>query len=457
MKESTKKQLLGNKFYPVYRRMRFLRYKGKIKRHKEKEIKRSQQTDQLEEKKAVKIKKESRSFGQSVYRIYRIIRFLNRKRKTNRELKKVSRIEIQKEKKAENLVVKERLKVKQQQDKQFDKAIILDKKLSKKEKKYRRRRLIKYIAKKQFRYFINDIKHFDINTLKKWFRWFGAIAENKERRKHFLIIAGNSVVLFLLSYLLIYAIAQIVTMFVALNFDYKVILFYHKIYYAIDATDWTADSVKILFSIPPFTGLVLGIVSIIIYSTFQNEGGLLKLFFLWMFIHGMNMFFGSLLMGTLLNKGFGWVIAYLYYMDTGKMIFSILSIFALIAIGGVVSKSFLISGNSYFNFLNRENRKFLLFSQVLLPVFIGTIILILLKIPNNFYYTTEDEALFETLKLSSVVFVLIPIVMSFRTYHEIYFDEEPKKIRLAWKFFLFTILLVIAFRFGIQEGWYVGG
>lgn len=456
MKESSKQKLLGTKLYTVYRRVRFLRYKNKVIKQKQKLIKPEPLQIITPSKKEVKSKKGKKPFSFSIYRIYRILRFLRFKRAENQKLRKGLQIELKKEKKEEQIEVKERLKVKSIQDKELDKLKVRETKQNKKEKKYRRRRLIKYVIKKQFKYFIHDIRHFDSNTLKKWFRWIGNIAENKEKRKPFLIIAGNALVMFLLSYLLVYIIAQTITVFVALNFDYRVILFYHKIYYAIDANDWSADSVKILFSIPPVTGLVLGIGSILIYNSVQSEGGLLKLFFLWMFIHGMNMFFGSLLIGTLLNKGFGWVIAYLYYMDTGKMVFSIMSIFALGAIGGFISKSFLISGNSYFNYLNRENRKFLLMSQVILPALFGTLILILLKIPNNFYYTTSDEALYESLKLGAIILVLIPVIMSFRSYHEIYFDEEPRKIRLKWKFVLFTLFLILAFRFGLQQGFYFG-
>ncbi|NOX45484.1 MAG: hypothetical protein GXO89_00720, partial [Chlorobi bacterium] len=182
----------------------------------------------------------------------------------------------------------------------------------------------------------------------------------------------------------------------------------------------------------------------------------LKLFFLWGFIHGMIMFFGSLLMGALLNKDFGWVISYLYFRDTGKMIFSIFSIFALVALGGFTAKSFLISGNTYLNFVDKSNKRFLLSSQVVLPVIIGTIILILLKIPNNFYFGSEDEAYFETFKLSTVLLFLIPLIMAFGSFNETYFDEEPRKIRFYWKFFLLAIIVWGVFRFGLSSGVHFG-
>jgi hypothetical protein len=201
----------------------------------------------------------------------------------------------------------------------------------------------------------------------------------------------------------------------------------------------------------------MGTIFIILFSTFRNEPGNLKLFFLWGFVHGMVMFFGSLLMGTLLNKDFGWVIAYLYYRDTGKMIFSIISIFALISIGGLIAKSFLISANAYFNFIDKENRKFILYGQVIFPAIIGTIILALIKIPDRFYFATTDEMYYEFLKLFSLIILIIPLIISFRTNNEVYFDEEPRKISLGWKYLIFTVLIFLAFRFGLVTGIAFGG
>jgi hypothetical protein len=202
----------------------------------------------------------------------------------------------------------------------------------------------------------------------------------------------------------------------------------------------------------PLTGLILGTIFIIIYATFRDTIGKLKLFFLWGFVHGMVMFFGALLMGTLMNKDFGWVIAYMYYRDTGKMVFSIISIFALISIGTIISKSFLISGNSYFNQIDRSNRKYFLYSQVIFPVIFGTLILVFLKIPNTYYYVTTDEVFFEILKLSTLVILIIPLITTFSSFHDTFFDEEPRRVNLQWKLMLIIFLLIIAFRYGFTHG-----
>ncbi len=348
--------------------------------------------------------------------------------------------------------IKQRMKLVREQEREKEKEFRLKTKQEKKEYKRKKRRVSRYIFKRRLRRLGYELKTFDLNTVKRIFKWLVAFAENKDKRNNFIIISTNSLVMFLLSYFFIYVVSQFIIVWVAKSFEYETILFYYKVYYDIDTGDWTADSVKILYSMAPLTGLLLGMVFITIYSTFKNENGLLKLFFLWGFIHGMIMFFGGLLMGTLLNKDFGWVIAYLYYRDTGKMIFSILSIFALVAIGRGVSKSFLISGNSYFNYVDKSNRKLLLYSQVLIPALIGTTVLILLKLPNDLYYGSMDEALFEGLKLSTVILVLLPVIFTFASFEAIYFDEEPRRIRLLWKFLIFVIIILFLWRFGLSSG-----
>jgi hypothetical protein len=449
MKESTKRKLLGNRFYAIYRRMRFISYRKKIRKQRAKQERRIERQKNRQSK-----RKESASLSFRFYRLIRILRFLYKKSRQNRKIAKERKREKKLQERLEQEEIKQRMKLVREQEREKEKEFRLKTKQEKKEYKRKKRRVSRYIFKRRLRRLGYELKTFDLNTVKRIFKWLVAFAENKDKRNNFIIISTNSLVMFLLSYFFIYVVSQFIIVWVAKSFEYETILFYYKVYYDIDTGDWTADSVKILYSMAPLTGLLLGMVFITIYSTFKNENGLLKLFFLWGFIHGMIMFFGGLLMGTLLNKDFGWVIAYLYYRDTGKMIFSILSIFALVAIGRGVSKSFLISGNSYFNYVDKSNRKLLLYSQVLIPALIGTTVLILLKLPNDLYYGSMDEALFEGLKLSTVILVLLPVIFTFASFEAIYFDEEPRRIRLLWKFLIVTVVLFALWRYGLSGGLY---
>ncbi|MCD4746119.1 MAG: hypothetical protein K8R58_07455 [Bacteroidales bacterium] len=454
MKDTTKRKLLGESLYKMYRRARFLSYKRRKLKREKKEDRR------LEKKIQIKLKKERKkknlSIKERIKKSHRVCRFLYRRRKKLKREKK----EKKREEKLINKGEREKLKIENKdwriEYRQKSKEKNIQLKIEKKHRKKRRRRLIRFVIKRRIRRLKISIKSIDKNTFPKLFRRIIIFSENKDERNNFLIITINSTIFFVLSYLFLYIISQLATVIAALQFDYKTILFYHKIYFNIDKGDWFADSVKILFSTGPVISLFFGIIFVIIYSKVRREDGLLKLFFLWGFIHAFSMFFGALLAGTLLNQGFGWVVSYLYYRDTGKMVISIISIFILFAIGTLSTKSFLFSANSYFNYQNKQNRKFFILSQVFIPFLIGSFILIFLKIPNDTYYGSIDNTYYEIFIFLSIILVLIPVFSLYNTYPDFYFDESPKKINLVWKFLIVMVIIIILFRFGLSSGIHFG-
>jgi len=377
---------------------------------------------------------------------------LKSKAREDRELEKLKSRQSKAEFKIERQEVKARLRGKANQDR----SLIRQQKRVKKQEKQQRKKRIKqlrpYLFRRRIRESLRNLRSINKETFKRWFRWINQIIENKTERNQFIKITFNSIALFVLAYLTLYILGELITVNAAQSFDYKTILFYYKIYYNIDSDQWNSDAVKILYSIKPITGLVLGTIAMTIYSSLRNDNQVFKLFFLWLFVHGMVMFFGSLLMGTLLNQGFGWVIAYLYYKDTGKMVFSIIAIFALIVTGTSVARSFLISGNAYFNFISRDNRKFLLISQMLLPAIIGTVIISMLKVPVEFYYTTSEEVAYEIFKLSSILIVIIPIILTFSSFSSIYFDEDPRIVRFHWIYVLLSLVIFFGYRILLMNG-----
>lgn len=382
----------------------------------------------------------------------RIKQELKSKLKLERQLEKNKDRKEKEERKLEQREVRRVLKEKSLQEQQIEK----DKREKLKEEKrlfrIKKNKLRPYLMRRRTRELLYGSRSMNLHSVGRLFTGVGNILFDSNVRGNFIKIFLNSVLLFIISYELIYLIGQLITVWVATTFDYRVLLFPYKIFYNIDSDQWSADSVKILYSIIPVTGLILGIVSIIIFSNIRNHPIIFKLFYLWGFIHGMVLFFGSTLMGALLNQGFGWVLAYMYYRDTGKMIFSIIAIFALVSIGGAIARSFLISGNSYLNNVNSVNRRFLFFGQVFFPGVIGTIVLALLKIPPDVYYMGMDEYLFEVSKIGTFILLLIPMALTFKTFGETFFDEEPRAIRFKWIYLLFAIILIVSQMFFLGSG-----
>lgn len=260
----------------------------------------------------------------------------------------------------------------------------------------------------------------------------------------YLIITVNSVTIFLLSYLLVYFVMQLVTAISASVFNINSIIHYYGVDYLIRGSDWTSDAVSTVFSSGPLISIFFAILLFILYYKVVSETGLLRLFVLWCFCHMIINFFGNMLVGAMLNEGFGYVIMYQFVMDTGKMVLTLFAFICIFLIGLFMTRLFLYSGNIYFNTLNRYNRLKFAFSQFLLPFIFGNIIILLLKIP--------EVKLFEILLNGCTLLLILPVIFRSINLQDLYFDEEPRKIKFASYYILITLLMMIGFRVGLGIG-----
>lgn len=462
MKEHTKRNILGKRFYATYRRLRYLRFmKKKLKLRRkalkhEKKLEDKQFKQKLKEQSRLDRKlskqREKQIKREKKQELKAIKAEIKNKIPLEKELEKQKALKLREEQRQEQLEVKKRMREAALTDKAEFQILKEKQKQEKKERKRRIRKLRPYLLKRMHRESLRSIRSINAETIKRWITWMVGIAESKTSRGNFFKILLNSTALFVLAYLVLFIIGQVITTWVALNFDFKLIIYYFKLYYNIRGDEWSGDAVKILYSIQPLVGLIFGFIFLTIYNNKKNDPGNFKLFYLWGFVHGMVFFFGSLLMGTLLNQGFGWVIAYLYYKDTGKMIFSIISIFALAVSGTAIARSFVFSGNTYFNFIDRNRLRIMIVAQTLLPAILGTLIIVLLKIPAEFYYITSEEMWYEIIKLTTILLLLIPMFFAFASIHDTFFDEDPRKIRIGWMYILVTCLVIAGLYFGLQGG-----
>jgi hypothetical protein len=313
------------------------------------------------------------------------------------------------------------------------------------EEKKRARHERKAQHRERIRSIIQLIRSVNWQTVKAEFRTF---RDNAPKRRRFLIIFFNSTVLFLLSYFVLFFLSQLVTVIAAGFFDYPTIVYYYEIYFNISQEAWYHDSVKTIFASGPLVNFIIGITFFIIYHRLKEIQGVFKLFFLWGFLHAVNMLFGAMLVGTLFEAGVGHVISWMYVMDTGKVLYSIFSVFLLVVAGMIAVKPFLISANTYYNEINLRNRTSFIIAQVLLPYLAGNLFLLVLRQPRF--------VLYDTLTTIVLIISIIPIMATYMTYNDLYFEEEEKKPRLAWLSFLILAMLVVFFRVVLASGLRIG-
>ncbi|MCF8364460.1 MAG: hypothetical protein K9H16_01670 [Bacteroidales bacterium] len=267
---------------------------------------------------------------------------------------------------------------------------------------------------------------------------------NKRTTKNFTIIFLNSLSYFIIAFIFMYMLGQLATAVAALQFDYSSIIYYYKLIYTIDSGAWTSDSVKLLYSLAPLLSLLTGIIFLIIFIRIYDHLAYYKIFFLWCFAYAVIWSFGALLAGTILDKGIGYVVMYFYLLDTGKLIISLFSLTMMLIISTLTTKWFLFSANSYFNELNEHNRAFFTFAHILLPLLVGTAIMIVVKLPQIRYYE-----LF--ILLLGLIFG-VPVLLRYSSYPTFFFDEFPIRIKLDKYAFFIAIILLIAFRLILHFG-----
>jgi len=149
-----------------------------------------------------------------------------------------------------------------------------------------------------------------------------------------------------------------------------------------------------------------------------------------------------------MGKGFGYVIMYLYYSDTGKLIMSLLMILLSIIIGTVSTKYWIMSANTYYNYSKPHNRPLFITSQVLIPYLVGTLSIWLITLPEGLRYDTFVNI--------SMVFMVLPPLLLNKYYQEYYFDEEPRKIKYGINIILFSIIFIAALRILLDFGLRIG-
>jgi hypothetical protein len=295
---------------------------------------------------------------------------------------------------------------------------------------------------RKLRYLYNTGKLFEIRfqpLIEFMNRNFSFLGKGK-----YLIVTINSTFIFLLAYLFVFLIKEISIVIAARSFNINAVMLYYDVDFLIRSRDWTVDAVQVVFSTGPLIAFILTLVTIITFSLISHEIWTIRLFLMWVFLHALTQSLGEMIFGTLLNQGFGWVLAYLYIDDTTKMLMVIGTIIVMVTCGLFLSRFLLLTGNIYLNFINKVNRGSFLMSQILLPFLIGTGIITTVKQPllNSFELVVE----------SSMFLILLPALLRARFSDDLFFDEEPRKIRIKWVWILISILLFILFRVYFWKG-----
>lgn len=213
--------------------------------------------------------------------------------------------------------------------------------------------------------------------------------EPEVKRKKFRLNNGwflivNSTILFLTAYVLVYLLYQFSVIFIANVFGISGVLYYYDVFWPVgDSSPLWFPYFRIILitGSGPFVSLVVGLIFFRVLIR-KARSHTLKLFFIWIALHALNMFFGAFVAGVTTNEGFGYVALWLYMNLVFRIIFSFAALFALAAFGYYSTRLFYETAQSQ-AFLKEDSRRLFLAYQVLIPAVLGSIIMILIRIPIN--------------------------------------------------------------------------
>lgn len=263
------------------------------------------------------------------------------------------------------------------------------------------------------------------------------------QNKVYKVIFLNSLFYFLCAYFILFLISRFTIAFSASAFSIPVRLYYYEIDYLVRSSAWTADAVTVVFATGPLLCFILGLVLLVIFINVSTESGSLRILLVWMVILAFINFLGEIIVGSLMNQGFGYVIMYMFVMDTGKVVLTIFGGILLFTAGLLMSRILLFTANTYLTDLKGIEKARFVICQYMLPYLAGILILQLIELPKISWFLT-------LIRLCGIIF-LAPVLSRSLSMQDIYFEEDIPVYGISWKAAVAALALLLFYRvvFGI--------
>ena len=207
---------------------------------------------------------------------------------------------------------------------------------------------------------------------------------------------------------------------------------------------WNRFNILAITFSGPFVSIIIGLTSYLYLAKRRKISPYLRLFYIWVGLHGLNMFFGAFASGVAFDEGFGYVPIWLFWPVAARILFSIIMLFSLGLFAFYSTKSFLNTTNSTYR-IKHENRQYFILNQILLPAFFGSLFVFLVKLPKIFPY--------EMGLLLIMALISIPPLFNYEAKPSIRIPKEPKtKTKINTWIVLLAILVLVGFRIIFASG-----
>lgn len=268
-----------------------------------------------------------------------------------------------------------------------------------------------------------------------------------------LCITINSLAYFLIAYYFVVLSFNIFSMFLAKLLGFNVELFYYGFTWS--GQEWQTEDTILVFFVGNLLTLVIAILSERLYRNQRKYSKSIKIFYLWVYLISIMWFLGNVIVGAFFNFGIGAAIRAYSIPFFLRLVLAMAAIYALLYLGKKAQKHVQVMANLYFQKLLRRNIRIYFFHQIVLPIILGIVIIILMKIPYHGLYKYVDIYL-----LFTFVFFVTGLFFKHSYLDSIEFksrdsDTSTQKAKRC-KFYIVPIIVAIVIlatvRIGLMEG-----
>ncbi len=248
------------------------------------------------------------------------------------------------------------------------------------------------------------------------------------------------------SYLPINIIYMMVTGLVGSSFAIPTTVYYYKWFFDVPISWWTSNSNVVViytYASGPVVSLIFGFIALRFFFYWRKTKEWIRLYFLWMFHHAFNLFFGAYVAGVISRSGFRHASNWAAIPSEIEYAIAVFCLIFMFVVGFFSVKFFLQMAVRQTLLVRHKRWKFISF-VALLPWLTGIIIIVILKSPLITYY----EFLIMAMMFTSVV----PLYIAQRFYYEINVIRNSEKLTIKLVPFLSLLAFLVIFRIVFEIG-----
>lgn len=258
-------------------------------------------------------------------------------------------------------------------------------------------------------------------------------------------VTVNSTAVYLVAFLVVYAIYYLTNSAVGHYWDIDNTLFYYGTDFSSYRGAWYRSYVISIYGAGPILCLLWALVNIRLYFLTYKKPGIGKLFHAWSIIHGFIMFFGAATVGVFTKSGFGYALRWSYLPYAVCIIIAVVAAVLLLTLGLRFINFFMYAAPSTQLFDENDTKKSFVRSVVLYPYVLGSLFLLIFQVPE--------------LPLANVLLILCPglvcIPMWARSLniHNTYGISFQRSYKVEKVMVILSVGLLLAFRLGLSAGY----